>query len=206
MQSWRSILAAAAVMTLHALALSAMAPSSAHGRKVYRCTGPQHQVSYQAQPCASNATSPQAPHQQQIHVADARTDDQLRQALDNRRRDGFDVASTKAHKPASRRSQKKKASADKAPQATTAEAIRPPRQRERTRANRSLREASSTRAGALTSHRFGERPFEHARTPLSDAGLQRKAASADPRRRDRAKDFTARAPAGEPQTRIRARN
>lgn len=205
MQSWRSILAAAAVMTLHALALSAMAPSSAHGRNVYRCTGPQHQVSYQVHPCAGGAASAQA-QQHQINVADARTDDQLRQALDNRRRDGFDVASTKADKPVSRRAKKKKAPTSANQQTSTAEAVRQPRSRERTRVSRSRQEPSASRAGALTSHRYGERPFEHARTPLSDAAPKRQATSGDPRRRDRAKDFTARAPDGEPQTRIRARN
>jgi hypothetical protein len=147
-----------------------------------------------------------APHQQQINVADTRTDDQRRQAMDNRRRDGFDVASTTADKPVSRRAQKKKASADTARQAWTAEAVRPPRRRERTRTARSPREPSATRAGALTSHRFGERPFEHVRTPLSDAHPKRKLPPGDQRRRDRAKDFTARAPAEEPQTRIKAQN
>lgn len=210
MQSWRRTVAAAAVMTLHALALSAMAPSSAQGSTVYRCTGPQGRISYQAQPCAVDTADRPAlhpPHQQQIKVADARTEDQLRQALDNRRREGFDTPVTNASKTASRRTKNKKASAaSQQAHARTTDAAPPHKPRGHARSGRSSREPSAPRAGALTSHRLGERPFEHVRTPLSDAVAPRRRPSQDRHQHERKKDFTARAPAEAPQNRVRSRN
>ena len=204
MQSRRSILTAAAVMTLHAMALSTMAPQPAHGRNVYRCTGPQNHVSYQAQPCADTAGATMALRQQEIRVADARTDAQMRQALDNRRREGFDVEPAGTPRPASRRARNKasttleQAVAAPAPKAKT-------RKRARTKLTRQT--PSADRAGALTSHRFGERPFEHVGTPLSDAESPRRKGKTQGRReRDRAKDFTARAPTDEPTVRGKVPN
>ncbi len=206
MQSRRSILTAAAVMTLHAMALSTLAPQPAHGNKVYRCAGPQHHVRYQAQPCADTGGATKALREREISVADARTEAQVRQALDNRRRDGFDAEPAETTRPTSRRARKK--ASDALEQEVAAKAPKA-KARKRARTKLTRRTPSADRAGALTSHRLGERPFEHVGTPLSDAEPpRRKGKARDKREREhvRAKDFTARAPTDEPTIRGKVPN
>lgn len=135
----QAILAAAALMTVQALLLAALATSAAHASTVYRCA-PQSadtSVTYQTQPCTEGAGVP-------VRANDARTREQQSQAnadhvrqmawLD--RRDSPISSAGKSHAPSKKRRIKRK----EVP-------------------GTDVRQVS---AGAvpLTSHRIGLRPFE----------------------------------------------
>lgn len=178
MSTWRQMLAATAVMTLHAMALSTLASGDAHGSTVYRCPTPSGSVSYQAHPCGGGAGGQAS----RLSLKDTRTAEQRAQALDIRQRDGFDVAT--ADVPSS--SRKKGAGKKRQRKRPTASARKAPR----------ISSRSGSPPVALSRHRTGERPFEHVGTPLSDATPTRKAAKPRLRRAARSTDhFTARTPA-----------
>lgn len=134
----RAILAAAALMTVQALLLAALATSAAHSSTVYRCPpSAGTAVTYQTQPCTEGGSAP-------VRTLDTRTREQQSQAhasharqmawLD--RQDSLGSPADKVRTPSKkRRAKRKNALGTNAPQ-------------------------GNATAVPLTSHRIGRRPFE----------------------------------------------
>lgn len=190
MQSRRHLLTAAAVMTLHAMALSAMSPQEAFGHTVNRCVNAQGHVSYQAAPCSASA----AERSTAVRVDDTRTEAQVRQALDNRRREGFEQVALVRERPTRGRAKKAKSQASIQSVALTSSAQPPAKPPSKARARQERPRARGAAPVALSSHRFGERPFEHIRTPLSDKSQPTSAPRKISRPRKPNAHFTARVP------------
>lgn len=162
----RAIVAAAALLTVQALMLAALAAGTAHGRTVYRCVsrqgaGPETGISYQAQPCTEGPGTP-------IEASDTRSAAQHAQAHTNHARQmaWLKRQETTAGKPAVRA---KRASSSR-------------------RHQRKTETQASTRAVPLSSHRIGERPFER-------LGQQVTPPSPVQKRKRTRYDITARTPA-----------
>ena len=138
----RAILAAAALMTVQALMLAALSASTAHARTVYRCPSDTAgtSVTYQSVPCHDGAG-------RTLKAADQRTPAQQAQARANHERqtawlDRQDIrASAGEARPAGAKKRRTRRSSTQTARAATASA--------------------TPKAVALTSHRIGQRPFEH---------------------------------------------
>lgn len=134
----RAILAAAALMTVQALLLAALATSAAHASTVYRCAPPAGSaaVTYQTQPCTEGTGA-------QVRTLDTRTREQQSQALANHARQ---MAWLDRQEPQASSSGKSRASSKKR------------RTKHKNASGTGNRQASP--AVPLTSHRIGRRPFE----------------------------------------------
>lgn len=132
----RAILAAAALMTVQALMLAALAASTAHAHTVYRCPSAVAgaSVTYQSEPCQQGGGQP-------LQAADHRTPAQQAQAEANHTR-----------QTAWLERQNTRASAGKARQASAKRRTR--------RSTQTARAAAAPQAVPLSSHRIGQRPFE----------------------------------------------
>ncbi|MFZ5527096.1 MAG: hypothetical protein ACOZE7_10625 [Pseudomonadota bacterium] len=135
----RAILAAAALMTVQALMLAALAASTAHARTVYRCpsTSAGESITYQSAPCHEGAGHA-------LQAADHRTPAQQAQAQANHDRQRAWLAR-----------QDTGTSADKARATSTK------KRKTRRASTQASRAAAAPQAVPLTSHRIGQRPFEH---------------------------------------------
>lgn len=138
----RAILAAAALMTVQALILAALATSTANARTVYRCpsTSAGESITYQSAPCREGAG-------QALLAADHRTPAQQAQAQANQDRQTAWLAR-----------QDTGASAGKA---RTPSTKKRKTRRSSTQAARAAAAPTAPKAVPLTSHRIGQRPFEH---------------------------------------------
>lgn len=163
----------------------------AQASTVYRCADTRGRTAYQALPCAGDAT-----RTTQLAVADRRTAPQVAQALDNRRRDGFEVADATAPRTARKtRGKKAVAAADSAGKRAASKTKAKGKRKGKSKANRSVQTEVQLRPGALSSHRLGERPFEHVGTPLSAPAPVRKKVRPKPIHAQGSTTFTARVPA-----------
>lgn len=133
----RAILAAAALMTVQALLLAALATSAAHASTVYRCAPPTGGgVTYQTEPCTEGAGAP-------VRTLDTRTREQQSQAHANHARQ---MAWLNRQE-----SQASPSSKSRAPS------------RKRPTLRKTPSGAADTQVSAavpLSSHRIGQRPFE----------------------------------------------
>jgi hypothetical protein len=157
----RAIIAAAALMTVQALLLAALATSTAHARTVYRCPSSSAggTITYQAQPCQDDA------RQSSLQAADHRTPAQQAQAQETHTRQMRWLAQQE-------------------PQASPGKARTSSTKKRKARRNTPTTQASTpataqtrqnAKAVALTSHRIGQRPFERLGQQVStpDRGLYR---------------------------------
>lgn len=138
----RAILAAATLMTVQALMLAALSASAAHARTVYRCpsTSAGESITYQSAPCQQGVG-------QALQAADHRTPAQQAQAQANHDRQAAWLArqdtGASAGKVRNTSTKKRKA------------------RRSSAQAARAAAASAAPKAVALTSHRIGQRPFEH---------------------------------------------
>lgn len=137
----RAILAAAALMTVQAVMLAALA-ATAHARTVYRCSSPTagESITYQSAPCHGGT-------ERVVQATDHRTPAQQAQAQANHDRQ---TAWLERQAPRASAGKARAASAKKR------KARRPP-----TQTARATAATAAPKAVALTSHRIGQRPFEH---------------------------------------------
>lgn len=160
----RAIIAAAALMTVQALLLAALATSTAHARTVYRCppSSAGGAITYQAQPCQDDA------RQSSLQATDHRTPAQQAQAQDTHTRQMRWLAQQEPQaSPGKARTSSTKKRKARRNTPTTQAGIPATAQ---TRQN-----AKAAKAVALTSHRIGQRPFERLGQQVStpDRGLYR---------------------------------
>lgn len=141
----RAILLAAALMTLQALMLAALATGGAHAATVYRCAQDSGATSYQAHPCAGGSGT-------LVRADDARSEDQQAHAQANHTRQMAWLARQEAEAGTGKRTPPSKPRAPRKPKA------------------RKDAPATKSVAVALSSHRIGQRPFERLGQQVTEPG------------------------------------